>query len=281
MAISQDVSGNTHETENELERLLRLSVQDIAYRPAFYQALLNAQVWVLGDAAVESQLLSSEQSPDKEWDIIHWEKQDGSSIIPFFSSLAALHAATAPTSPELLRYFSLSALLLLKITQGELLFLNPKLEYGKEFYPQEITGLLTQGGLNSPQEMVLEQNSEIWLGQPSEYPTAMVTALTTLFSQKKPIRRAFLALFHDKQQDPHPNLLVGLEVDGDEAEIEQIIREAGSVASEVLEEEQWVDFCLVAADEPGISHYLQNHTQPFYQRKWGSWLRESIPASQA
>ena len=108
----------------------------------------------------------------------------------------------------------------------------------------------------------------------------MVDALTTLFSQRKPVRRAFLALIHDKTSDERPNLLVGLEVDGaTEQEIEALIQEAGTVASEALAEDEPVDFCLVNEKERGISHYLIQHTQAFYQRRWGSWLRNIIPSS--
>jgi len=107
----------------------------------------------------------------------------------------------------------------------------------------------------------------------------MVDALTTLFSQKKPVRRAFLALIHDKTVDEQPNLLVGVEADGTEAEIDALIREAGNVASETSPDDLPVDFCIVNEKERGISHYLISHTQPFYQRKWGSWLRNIIPSA--
>jgi hypothetical protein len=35
----------------------------------------------------------------------------------------------------------------------------------------------------------------------------------------------------------------------------------------------------VSENERGISHYLIAHTQPFYQRRWGSWLRNLIPST--
>ena len=73
-----------------------------------------------------------------------------------------------------------------------------------------------------------------------------------------------------------PNLLIGLEVDAEPAEIEALINEAGSVASETAPNDEPVDFCTVSEKERGISHYLISHTQPFYQRRWGSWLRNLI-----
>lgn len=267
--------------ENELERMLRLSVTAPAWRPAFYQTLLESTVFVLGDAGQDDaeKQGSVAITAGSELNILHWEKQDGSSIIPFFSSVDVLEKASAGESPDEQAFVALPARVLFEMTQGEELFLNPKSEYGKEFYPSEVTLLLSNGGLNAPSELVLDKESQLLIGQPEEYPSAMIDALTTLFTQKKPVRRAFMALIHDKAVDDQPNLLIGVEADGDEQEIDALIREAGNVASETSPDDRPVDFCIVSEKERGISHYLISHTQPFYQRKWGSWLRNIIPSS--
>lgn len=267
--------------ENELERLLRLSVTAPAWRPAFYQTLLESTVFVLGDAGQDDaeKQGSVAITAGSELNILHWEKQDGSSIIPFFSSVDFLEKASAGESADEQAFVALPARVLFEMTQGEELFLNPKSEYGKEFTPNEVTLLLSNGGLNAPSELVLDKESQLLIGQPEEYPSAMIDALTTLFTQKKPVRRAFMALIHDKAADEQPNLLIGVETDGDEQEIDALIREAGNVASETSPDDRPVDFCIVSEKERGISHYLISHTQPFYQRKWGSWLRNIIPSS--
>ncbi|RJT46058.1 enhanced serine sensitivity protein SseB [Rahnella woolbedingensis] len=267
--------------ENELERLLRLSVTAPAWRPAFYQTLLESTVFVLGDAGQDDaeKQGSVAITAGSELNILHWEKQDGSSIIPFFSSVDVLEKASAGESPDEQAFVALPARVLFEMTQGEELFLNPKSEYGKEFTPNEVTLLLSNGGLHAPSELVLDKESQLLIGKPEEYPSAMIDALTTLFTQKKPVRRAFMALIHDKAADDQPNLLIGVEADGDEQEIDALIREAGNVASETSPDDRPVDFCIVSEKERGISHYLISHTQPFYQRKWGSWLRNIIPSS--
>ncbi|MBF7981537.1 MULTISPECIES: enhanced serine sensitivity protein SseB [Rahnella] len=267
--------------ENELERLLRLSVSAPAWRPAFYQTLLDSTVFVLGDAGQDDaeKQGSVAITAGSELNILHWEKQDGSSVIPFFSSVDVLEKASAGESPDEQAFVALPARVLFEMTQGDELFLNPKSEYGKEFTPNEVTLLLSNGGLHAPSELVLDKESQLLIGQPEEYPSAMIDALTTLFTQKKPVRRAFMALIHDKAVDDQPNLLIGVEADGDELEIDALIREAGNVASETSPDDRPVDFCIVSEKERGISHYLISHTQPFYQRKWGSWLRNIIPSS--
>ncbi|MCC3704046.1 enhanced serine sensitivity protein SseB [Rouxiella badensis] len=279
MSVPHDIPAASQQDENELERLLRLSVTQAAYRPAFYQKLLESTVWVLGDAGQEASEIQQDISAGSELNLLHWEKQDGSSIIPVFSSVEVLERAVAGESEDEQSFVALPARILFEMTQGEELFLNPKSEYGKELYPSEITMLLNTGGLAAPAELTLDAESQLLIGQPEQYPSAMVDALTTLFSQKKPVRRAFLALIHDKAADPQPNLLVGVEADGTEAEVDALIREAGNVAAETSPDDSPVDFCIVNEKERGLSHYLVSHTQPFYQRKWGSWLRNIIPSS--
>ncbi|MBD2809973.1 enhanced serine sensitivity protein SseB C-terminal domain-containing protein [Xenorhabdus sp. Vera] len=128
-------------------------------------------------------------------------------------------------------------------------------------------------------EIKVPSGSRITLSQPEEQPARLIEALIDLFKQHKPIRRAFLVMAQDKNVDEKPNLLIGLEFSEATAgnEINLMIQEAGELACEYLDEDDSVDFCLLDEKERGISHYLIQHTQPFYQRKLGSWLRDTIP----
>lgn len=272
---------------DDLESLLKLAATASIHRTAFFRALLDATVLVLvGDSEPVSDDGEMSFTTANGVNILHWEKQDGESVIPFFTSVEVLQQALDQTDGETIGSekqpfvaMPVRVRVLFEMTQGAHLFLNPKSEYGKEFWPEEVAMLLKNGGLVQPAEMVVEKESQILLGQPEEYPSAMVDALIQLFSQRKPVRRAFLALMHDKSVDEKPNLLIGLEVDGTDDEIEQLIQEAGNVASDHAPDSGPVDFCLVSEKERGVSHYLTTHTQAFYQRKWGSWLRNVIPST--
>ena len=66
------------DTKNELETLLEKAATEPAHRPAFFSALLEATVWVPGSAADGEQIVE-----DSALDLQHWEKDDGSSVIPF------------------------------------------------------------------------------------------------------------------------------------------------------------------------------------------------------
>ena len=78
------------DTKNELETLLEKAATEPAHRPAFFSALLEATVWVPGRAADGEQIVE-----DSALDLQHWEKDDGTSVIPFFTSLEALQQAVA------------------------------------------------------------------------------------------------------------------------------------------------------------------------------------------
>ncbi|CDG18478.1 enhanced serine sensitivity protein SseB C-terminal domain-containing protein [Xenorhabdus doucetiae] len=136
---------------------------------------------------------------------------------------------------------------------------------------------LSNGSIVS--EIDVPSGSRITLSQPEELPIQLIESLINLFKQHKPVRRAFLVMAHDKSVDEKPNYLIGLEfsVTLTDSEIDVLIQEAGELACEYLDEEESVDFCLLDEKEGGISHYLMQHTQPFYQRKLGSWLRNTIP----
>ena len=66
---------------------------------------------------------------DSALDLQHWEKDDGTSVIPFFTSLEALQQAVADEQA----FVMMPARTLMTMTLGESLFLNPKLPSGKEF----------------------------------------------------------------------------------------------------------------------------------------------------
>ncbi|RLM26355.1 enhanced serine sensitivity protein SseB [Brenneria alni] len=258
--------------QNKLEEILVLASTEPAHRPEFFSELLEATVFVLGSSD-DSDDSDDSDAPGENIlhegshvQIQHWEKADGSSAIPFFSSLEALQMAVT----EEQSFLALPARSLFEMTRGATLFLNPKLAYGKEFLAQEVEHMLSGEGNGLVQQRIIEEEMQVLIGQPAEMPVQMIDSLTQLFTKYRHVRRAFLAQIHEPdEKDPH--LLIGIEADND---VEEIIRAAGSVASDTLPDERPVDLCLVKEGEPGISHYLTKHTTPFYERKWGSFLRD-------
>ncbi|MGD8202632.1 enhanced serine sensitivity protein SseB [Pantoea sp. FN0305] len=243
-----------------LEKVLELAAIEPAHRPEFFTLLMEASVWVPGSSTDEKLDASTPV------ELQHWEKEDGTSVIPFFTSEAAMAEATEGEQS----YVMLPVRTLFEMTQGETLFLNPKLPAGKEFSPREIAHLLGEEGDALSQQTVLEGGTPLLLSEVAEPPAQMIDSLTQLLSKYKQVRRAFIA--HIKEQaDDRPNLLIAIEADED---IDKIIRAVGAVATDTLLDDEPVDICQIVEGEKGISHFFTAHITPFYERRWGSFLRE-------
>lgn len=129
-------------------------------------------------------------------------------------------------------------------------------------------------------ELTIPQGSTLKLSVLENKPEALISALSECFKQHKVVRRAFLVSAqetNDKDNNDEAILMIALEFVPGSENIDQIIHEAGTLACDYLEDDQSIDFCLVNEDEKGVSHFITEHVEPFYQRKLGSWLRDVIP----
>jgi len=252
--------------ENKLEEILRLAANEPAHRPQFCEILLDSQVFLLGTTGASGTDGEINLEAGSNIQIQHWEKADSSPVIPFFSSLEVLQKSINTEES----YLVLPVRSLFEMTQGTTLFLNPKSDYGKEFIPEEVAHLLSIGISQAPSQRVVEKETKVLLGQPSNYPSKMINSLTQLLKKHNNVKKAYLALMHDTSVDEKPHLIVGIEAEGD---IEKVMRQAGNVAGDTAPEGEPVDLYRVKNNESGVSDYLINQTKPFYEKKWGSKIR--------
>lgn len=236
----------------DLEMLLERASQDPGHIPAFYLGLLEAQIFALGSATRDG------EGNVTALNLQHWGKSDGSSILPFFSSLMRLRQAIR----EEQSYVELPARAFLEATRGEALILNPNTERGKEFNPTEVAALLDGTLLQAGERRVLEEERQVLLGQPANYPTALVTALGSLFETLPAVKAAYLVYMDDPQDTIGPHLVFGLEVEGGPAAYIAAAGQAGRVVQEVLPDEI-VDFTPM--DGTGLTDYFRRAVKPFYQ----------------
>ncbi len=256
----------TNEPENSLEKILRQAADEPAHRPEFYKVLLDSDIYVLGSAGGTGEGILNLAAGSKV-EIVNWEKQDGTPVIPFFSSLEVLQKSIETEQS----YMMLPAKSLFEMTLGANLFLNPKSLYGKEFLPEEARQLLSDGIRGKPIQRIVEKETKIIIGQPANYPAKMIDSLSQLLAKHDSVKRAFLGLMHDVSVDEKPHLIVGIEADGDD--VESVLSEAGSVARDTAPEGEAVDFFRISEGEPGLSSYFLDESQPFYERKQNSKWR--------
>lgn len=261
------------EPTNDLERKLMLAADDPTSRPEFYEALLGAEVFVIGFTDTEGEGVATIPAGAKV-SIVNWEKNDGTPIVPFFTSLETLQKALK----EEARYLALPARSFFEITLGSYLILNPASPYGKEFLPNEVKALLDTGMNHAPQTRVVQKETKVLLGQPANYPSEMVSALTTLLAKHSAVNAAYLCLMHDASTSEKPTLVVGFEGEGD---LSKAMQAAGSVAADTVPKGEPVDFTVLKKGEAGLSDYMFKSVKPFYERSWGGKLRSFFRAGSA
>ncbi len=243
-----------------LEAALARAANDPAARPEFYRLLLDSEVFVIG--SMEGSAEKRDIAAGEKISIAHWQKQDGTPFIPFFASLAALQRAIRTEES----YLRLPARSLFEITRGASLLLNPSSDHGKEFFAHEIDALLDSGMNRVPDRRVVQKETRVLLGQPSNYPSAMVEALARFFATRPHVRAAYLCFMHEEGAEKG-HLVIGIDCDHG---FDALSRETGVVASDLAPKGEPVDIAPVEAADSGLSKYFRESTKPFYTRSWRS-----------
>lgn len=246
--------------QQSLATLLKQAATEPGMRPAFFELLLASDVWL---PQGEQPAMATD-----EIDIIHWQRADGSKIVPFFTDEAALRQACGQHQAAI----QIAVKQLLAITQGEILFLNPELPEGKLFTVEEVNQLLQHQGAALASYQVLDHNQSLQISAVAQPPEQLLQSLRQLFSSHNSVRQAYLANFRENDEQTM-KLMVALELDNDAPQT-TIIQQTGNVAIDVLLEHQEVDVCVLDPAMAGLSHLFIAHFTPFYQRRWGSFLRD-------
>jgi hypothetical protein len=256
---------------NLLEVALARAASDPASRPEFYKLLLESEVFVIGhtDAGKEG---SIEVPAGAKLSIVNWQKQDGSSFIPFFSSINSLQNALK----EEANFVAMPARSFFEATRGATLVMNPASNHGKEFFPHEIEALLATGLNHTATRRTIDKAATVLLGQPAKYPSEMVASLTRFLAKHPTVQAAYLCLMQDPAADQ--SLVVGFLGDGD---LSAAMREAGAVAADTAMPGTPVDFVEIKRGEKGIGSYFLESVQPFYQRSFGTKLRSMFAPGRA
>ncbi len=231
---------------------LQKAADDPAARPLFLRELLDSKV-VIVPAGEKPRVVDGVIPQNTKISLANVE-YGGRAWVPFFTSEQRLPPGT--------EYLLLDAKTLFEITRGAHLVMNPGLPYGKEFFPEEVAGLL-DGTLFEPRErFVAQKPMEVLIGQPKEYPTELVQALSRLYAANSSVKRAWIAFYVNPERDPEGGLLIALDVP-DPAEMERMSGESGIVIGSVAKKQKFVD--LVRYDGTGLTGYFADQ-KPFYRR---------------
>ncbi len=244
---------------NDLEKALHKAAADNAQAPAFYEELMDAKIFILGQPEEED---TGKFTLEEEQAIIiqHWEREeDKSPVVPFFTSLQMLQQAIDTDEP----YLELPTSALFQLTMGAPLVLNPNSEFGMEFEPDDVAVLLdTDLMVNS--EHLLDEDTEVLLGLAKDIPEEFTTELSNFFAKHAEVEAAYLGTIQIPDEDDVEHLMVGLQGKGNfEKIIETSIQKISLLDGEAMPYET-VDFYVIDHDDPDISEFMIENITPFY-----------------
>ena len=244
---------------NELETLLEKAAKEPSYRSEFYKKLLSEELFVLTNRSMFPNAPAGKFVTETETTIQIRSYDDGR--IPVFTSTKRMFDKGVVKKE--VTYLAVKGADLFNFTKGSTLILNPYSDYGKELLPEEIQDLLDGTILQDRlKTMTIEKDTSILLGQPANYPTAMVNSLKDLFSRRPAVVAGYLALIQYKEKNEPPHYIIGIKTEGDASSITD---EAGFTAKQSLKPEEFVDLVQIQQDSP-ITDYMLNQTTPFYLR---------------
>ena len=245
--------------ENKLEKLLRLSAEDPGQLPRFYETLLDSEVYVLGNNNT-IQRASRSAKAGEDLDIVHWLRPDDQTVTPMFSSLETMWKTVAQGTD----YLRMPARDVLAETAGQWLVLNPHSPHGKEFTPQEAAALLSGDIFRQLELHTIEEETEISLSDPDEYPHEVVAALNSLFETMPAVEAAYLTQIQVKGEDDVPRLAIAIKIDPEWGPVDTLMPQIGFVTKQAAPTGPDIDFTLIS--DEGLGRHLPMIGKCFYTR---------------
>ncbi|NIK91770.1 hypothetical protein GZ212_06375 [Mangrovimonas sp. CR14] len=241
--------------DNELENTLMEAATKASARPQFYQKLLWNDLIVLtnGNYGISEGMQTLEK--DSTVALVTFENGQ----IPVFTSTNRIF--DKDIIKEEVPYLAIRGQDLFGMTKGATLILNPYSDYGKELIPQEIEKLMDGSIFEESNDKVIEEDTQIQIGQPAAYPTELVNAMSDLFRRQGLVKAAFLAAIRMGQSETRPHLMIALDMEGT---MKAVTNEAGPLAERIFKE-GIIDFIQLDTNND-LSQYFLTETQPFYKR---------------
>jgi len=245
-------------SERSLEDLLLLAAQEPEYRDAFYQKLLQSDLFVLGGEGA-----NEGENVEEELSLQEWVSDEGERAIPFFTTYKHLEKAVGDGAV----YLEINGAVLLASTVGNNMIMNPGFEASKMFYPDEIEMILTTE-FDVDDDEGAEFSEDIAIRPiTNKRSVEMLKTLKSYFATTPGIVRAYVAAMNEKENDDESHLVIGVDTD-DDVEWDPLFRDMMAIILEKSPEKEIVDlFKLDTAQKEGMSAYFIHEMKPFYVRK--------------
>lgn len=249
--------------ENDLEKSLMKAATDPQHRAQFTVDLLAAQIVVLDDRPPEQR--AKNQGPIEAGSrlAIRTIDFDSRPHIPIFTSPTRLQ--TALNTTEDVAYLLIGARDFFQMTSGADVLLNPGSGYGKQFTKEEIAAMLAgKNPLDHFEQITLQKDTQIMLGQPTHYPKELTDNLTKLFDQTKEVNAAYLCLIAFPDRPPHTLIALDCGNQFNFAPLQARVQEI--VASTAIPNPP-VDFMDFNQASTVTQYFKSSKIKPFYRKK--------------
>ncbi len=249
-------SGDVFFNESDLERSLRKAATEPAYRVEFYKKLLTEKLVVLTS---KTSIPAGEHTLKEDTNVDIATLEDGR--IPVFTSTSKIF--DKGIIKEQVSFLEMKGEDLFKLATGATFILNPYSDYGKELLPDEIKSLLNDTILTDQHKQItVQEDTQVQIGQPANYPTDIVNSLKKLFIERPAVKAAYLGWIYNPTAGEPPHLIFALDIEGEK---QTITNEAGFTAQQLSKPADIIDFIQIDTND-GLSDYFLNQTTAFYKR---------------
>jgi hypothetical protein len=243
--------------DNRLEEALKRAAGEPAWRKTFYELLLSEKLVVITSGASDT----DEDGVLKAGSTVSFASYpDGK--IPVFTSVARVF--DKQVIKEQVHQMTIMGRDLFELAAGATFLLNPYSDYGKELLPDEIADLLNGTLFLPTNQITVEKETPVLIGQPKVYPDKVVASLKLVFTKYPAVSAAYLGWMHNPESEDPPHYVFAVEGTSD---IEDAIQEAGFVCKEHLPG-QIFDLMRISgtAGATGIEGYFKESVKPFYKK---------------
>jgi len=215
------------QAETPLERMVRDAWHEPGLRPTFYRRLLDSDVLVPVQPCPEH-VATGVIGAGARLNVITLVRQtDRVGVIPFFTSPERVFEGY----PAGERCVQMRVRELFEARRDMHFHLNPFSKYGREFFPHEVSWLLSSGGIAPLEQIELEGTEALSLRTPRQITEPVVSALRVLYARNFDVLAAYFAECTDAASGVKFLVLLDMKEAGDAA---LVLQDTGTVVNEVV-----------------------------------------------
>lgn len=225
---------------NSLNELLETASRENDHAELWYEALLQAEVFVITDGRANE---SEESEAKTTLGFASWEKPDGALVIPAYSSLEILQDCVKEDTP----YLKIACLDFFSIVKGCYVMIDANESGGYEFSPEQLSAILN--GVRHYAE--LKKALAVSLEE-------VEAELLQCFKKDARVKKAYLVRF--------PEGKVAAAIECEAQEYDEIQEKAVWVLNNYFAKETILEIGHVGTSPLAVK--IAKDTEPFYRKKW-------------